>query len=76
MELINYLTLNVNKCTRKKLKEYAEHLKDYYIPTRYPDTSNGNDTIPADSFTTDQAEKAVLNAKEVLNIATETIEHA
>ena len=49
------------------LREIAQQLDQYYIPTRYP---NGlPDGIPADVFTRTQAEAAVAGTQRIIDLA-------
>jgi HEPN domain-containing protein len=50
-----------------QLREVAQQLDQYYIPTRYPNGLPGG--VPADVFTKRQAEEAVAGARAIIAIA-------
>jgi HEPN domain-containing protein len=53
------------------LREVAQQLDQYYIPTRYP---NGlPDGVPADLFTRAQAEGAVAGSQRIIELARDAI---
>ena len=72
-ERINLLPPDIQQEVRDGLaKEDVEiqELEDYYLRTRYPNQWPGEDDIPANLYSTNQAKKALLDAKCVLQLAT------
>jgi HEPN domain-containing protein len=55
----------------RALREAAQQLDQYYIPTRYP---NGlPDGVPSDVFTRAQAEAAIAAAQRMIDLARDAI---
>ena len=49
------------------LREVAQQLDQYYIPTRYPNGLPGG-AVPSDVFTQRQAEAAVVGARAMIDV--------
>jgi HEPN domain-containing protein len=50
-----------------RLREVAQQLDQYYIPTRYPNGLPGG--VPAEVFTKRQADEAATGARDILTVA-------
>lgn len=50
-----------------RLREVAQQLDQYYVPTRYPNGLPGG--VPADVFTKRQAEEAIAGARDIIAVA-------
>ncbi len=56
-----------------EIREGAQQLDQYYVPTRYPNGLPGG--VPADVFTRRQAEEAVAIARRIMAFARAAIDH-
>lgn len=56
------------------LREVAQQLDQYYIPTRYPNGLPGG--VPAEVFTRPQAEGAVAGARNIIEVARHALRSA
>lgn len=56
------------------LREVAQQLDQYYIPTRYPNGLPGG--VPAEVFTRSQAEGAVAGARSIIEVARHALRSA
>lgn len=70
---INFLLSNLPENIRvsQQILNAAKELDKHYIPTRYPDSFSTG--IPKDFFTSDDAGRAIANAKEIIGFAEENI---
>ncbi len=70
---INFLLANLpeNIIVNARILNAAKELDKHYIPTRYPDSFSTG--IPKDFFTSDDARRAITNAKKIIGFAEEHI---
>lgn len=70
---INFLLSNLpeNIKVSEQIYNTAKELDKHYIPTRYPDSFSTG--IPKDFFTSDDARRAIANAKKIIGFVEENI---
>lgn len=70
---IKFLLSNLpeNITVSDQIQNAARELDKHYIPTRYPDSFSTG--IPKDFFTQDDAQRAITNAKKIIEFAKEKI---
>lgn len=70
---IKFLLSNLpeNVCVSDQIQNAARELDKHYIPTRYPDSFSTG--IPKDFFTLDDAQRAISDARKIIEFVKEKI---
>lgn len=70
---IKFLLSNLpeNVCVSDQIQNAAKELDKHYIPTRYPDSFSTG--IPKDFFTLDDAQRAISDARKIIEFVKEKI---
>jgi HEPN domain-containing protein len=71
---IKFLLSNLpeNVCVSDQIQNAARELDKHYIPTRYPDSFSTG--IPKDFFTLDDAQRAISDARKIIEFVKEKID--